>query len=198
MKKLIFIIILALVALSPAYKVEAQSTANVNVNAIVPGCELDVTAKPEKRIPPVNNWDTVLQVNIYRSDNSLLFSTTVNTDNLGKAKLDLCSKGIYPVNGNYNFCIRGYSHLSKYYPNTPAFTNYATYIDFSANNKVLLAGETSIIYDDFVNSLDLSVLIKNLYTADYKSDLNQDSSVNALDISNLITNFYLPGDSCLK
>jgi hypothetical protein len=62
-------------------------------------------------------------------------------------------------------------------------------------NKKMLAGETSIQFDNKINSLDFSTQVRSLFeTNDQKNDLNQDGEVNTLDISNTVYNFYKTGD----
>jgi len=171
-------------------KVNAQS---VNINATVPSCIFNFTVKPEKRIPRINNWGTILSIQIYKNGQQV-FNTSVNTDIFGKGSINVCLKNFYPTPGNYDFYLRGYSHLLKKYYNISAFSSYTTYVDFSSNNAYLTAGETSVIFDNFINALDLSTQIRNMYTTDYKNDLNQDGQVNALDLSITIGNFYKVGD----
>ncbi len=170
------------------------ASADVQINAIVPSCLLGITVYPEKRIPPVNNWGTILTVNIYDSTNSLFGTFTTTTNSQGQSLTDLCALGMTPLPGTYTFYLRGYSHLRKVFPSIDSFENHETDIDFSSGGEVLLAGETSNIFDNKINSLDLSTQIVKLYTSDYKNDLNQDGKVNSLDISNTIYNFFKTGD----
>jgi hypothetical protein len=175
-------------------KVVYAQQADVNVSATVSGCLLDLIVKPEKRIPRVNNWGTIADVSITNLSNTVLANFTTTTNNLGKTTIDLCSMGINLSAGNYNFFIRGYSHLMKKFSNIYAFNNVYSYIDLSSGDQFLMAGETSKIYDNYINSLDISTQISTLFTGSYKNDLNQDSIVNSLDIANTITNFFLKGD----
>ena len=173
----------------------AAASDTVQIGAVVPSCILQVKAYPEKRIPPANNWGTILNVAVYTIPaHTLLANFTTTTNNQGIGMVDLCSLGYAPLPGNYDFYLRGYSHLRKLYANINAFSTYATTLDFTTGGKVLLAGETSNIFDNKINSLDISTQIKALYSSDYKNDLNQDSKVNSLDISNTIYNFYKLGD----
>ena len=64
------------------------------------------------------------------------------------------------------------------------------YFDLTKENKDLLAGAISIVYNNFINALDLSVMMNELFSNDVKADLNQDGLVNSLDLSNQIYNFY--------
>ncbi len=167
---------------------------NVDVSVSVPGCVIDLTVKPEKRIPSTNNWDTILNVSIFRPDNTLLKSFTTNTDNLGKSTIDLCDLGATPLPGTYDFFLTGYSHLRKKFASVTTFQNYFNIVDFTTGNVKLLAGEVSNSHDNYINIFDFSTQVQKLYTNDYRNDLNQDGIVNSLDVSNTIYNFYKSGD----
>jgi hypothetical protein len=193
-KTLIFLILLSLSIGSPRVYAQSSDIKDINVNASINPCLLYLTVKPEKRIPPLNNWDTGIDMDVYNTNSTLLFSLTTSTNNLGKSTIDLCDQSIAVSPGNYNFYIKGTSTLRKLYPNVPAFSSYETFTDFSANGSFLLAGETSNTFDNYINSLDLSTQIKTIYTNDYKNDLNQDGVVNGLDLSITINNFFKKGD----
>lgn len=172
-----------------------QATEQVDVSATINSCLLEVTVKPEKRIPPVGNDQTELTIDIYDTANNLQGTVTGNSNNLGIATIDICDQGINLSPGTYNFKARGLSHLRKDFGDYFAFSLAVTEIDLSqSGTEKLLAGETSVIYDNYINSLDISTQINNLYTNDNKNDLNQDSTVNSLDISNTIYNFYIAGE----
>ncbi|MEI7604364.1 MAG: hypothetical protein WCJ19_05075 [bacterium] len=171
------------------------SATDVQVSARVAGCNFTLIAKPEKRMPRTDNWSTILKVDIYNnSDQSFVGTFTTLTDNFGTSNVDICSLGFTPAPGNYDFLLRGYSHLEKAFLGLSTFNYASNTIDFSSGGQVLLAGETSNIYDNKINSLDISTQIRSMYSDDYKNDLNQDSKVNSLDISNTIYNFYMVGD----
>jgi len=181
----------------PSFDVLGMTTFgpfDLQTSARVGWCLLSITVYPEKRIPSVNNWGAILDVTIYRSDNSVFAGFTTTTDNQGYSLINLCDMGYSPEPGNYNFHLRSHSHLRRYYANISAFNTDQTDINFSADGSRLLAGETSNVFDNKINSLDISTQIVNLYTSSYKNDLNQDSEVNSLDLSNTIHNFYLIGE----
>jgi len=188
---LIFTYLSLTTTIIPPIKVEA-STDQLKVTAQVDSCIVQITVHPEKRIPSTNNWGTILRVEIY-SGSSYLGSYQVTTDSSGTGTANICSSNLKVLPGNYNFYLKGYSHLRKAFLNYPAFSTTKTTLNFATAGN-LLAGETSVIYDNYINSLDLSTQINHLYTNDYKSDLNQDGKVNSLDISNTIYNFFKHGD----
>lgn len=159
----------------------------------IKNCTLNFIVYPEKRIPRVNNWSTVLDIEIISPSQGLVASTKVKSNNLGEASVNYCDQGLNIKRGNYNIAISGASHLRKVFTNISLFKD-SKKINLSVENSELLAGETSVIKDNKINSLDISTQIKFLYTNDYKNDLNQDGKVNSLDLSNTITNFYKTGD----
>jgi hypothetical protein len=175
-------------------QVKAQISENVTVTAAVYSCTLSINVKPEKRIPVINNWDTEIDVEIYNSGGTFLGDFNAPTDNMGNATVNICAEGILITGGTYDFYIKGFSHLRMHFDNYVGFGTQQTTIDFSSSGQRLFAGETSVIYDNFINTLDLSTQIVKMETADVKNDLNQDGEVNALDISNTITNYLLSGD----
>ncbi len=163
-----------------------------SVSASIPTCTLIVNVKPEKRIPRIGNWDTILTVEVATTSNITLRTFTFPTNTQGEGSFDLCGNGIYFPPGTYNFKVRGFSHLRKVFENIPAFNSTS---EFSVTfTEEMLAGETSIVYDNYINMMDFVTQIEQLYTADYKNDLNQDGLVNSLDFANTITNFYLNGE----
>ena len=160
-------------------------------------CKLNLIVHPEKRIPRTGNWGTLLIVYIYK-DAQKIASATARSDDQGAATFDFCPQNITFDAGNYNISIKGLSHLCKYFPQVRAFDSDSQIVDLTVGNKVLLAGETSNVFDDKINSLDASTQIRAFYsTNDEKNDLNRDEKVNSLDFSNTIYNFYDLGDgSC--
>ena len=158
-------------------------------------CMFNFSAKPEKRIPRVSNWNTLLTVKIYNSSSNLI--TTVNqlrTADSGSGSVDLCPQNLNLSLGLYSFDVIGYSHLCRKFSSIPAFETDAQVVDFSKNGVELLAGETSNVRDEKINSLDMSTQIRFLYrTDDEKNDLNRDQKVNSLDFSNTIFNLYKLG-----
>lgn len=170
-----------------------QATDSVQVSGVVYGCILNVKARPEKRVL-LPNWGTQLTVDVYKSG-SFIGTALTQTDNQGEASVDLCAAGLTEFGGTYDFKVRGLSHLYMEYEDEPALYTAESDIDFSESETIsLFAGETSNIFDNYINSLDLSTQIVHLYSDDNKNDLNQDKDVNSLDISNTIWNFYMNGD----
>lgn len=193
----VLFICFVLLAFFGADTVFAQYTDDVSINAVVSVCEIEITAKPEKRIPTVNNWSTQLYVDVYdASDNQLVMSYTDMSNAQGVAHTDVCALGFAPLPGTYNFSIRGFSHLIKDFSGITTFSDRpVTFIDFvGATNTRLLAGEVSGSFNNAINGLDLSAVVARLYSTDLKTDLNRDGRVNALDLSNLIFNLYRSGD----
>lgn len=179
-----------------------QASDSVTVQALVGGCELYVSATPEKR---VNNYlSTILTIDIYEDEKSGqedgdghyigYLQTRTNSD--GFETIDICEQlGALPTPGVYDFYARAYSHLRKSYVDLDAFYYTNSTLDLTNRGTFqFLAGETSNVFDNKINSLDISTQINHLYTNDYKNDLNQDTKVNSLDLSNTIFNFYLIGE----
>ena len=59
----------------------------------------------------------------------------------------------------------------------------------------LLAGDVHPSKDDYVNSMDLSVVSARIYASDVDADLNVDGVVNALDLSMVLVNLYERGEA---
>lgn len=176
-------------------RVLAEETGNVTVSAQVPACIITLTVYPEKRVPPTGNWGTDLTIDIYNSSNQLVTTFNATSNNQGQITYDVCDQdGLSLGKGVYTFYVRGKSHLRKIFGNITTFDQYASNVNLAAGGQRLLAGETSIVYDNYVNGLDLSTQVEQLYTGDDKNDLNQDGAVNALDLAITVTNLYKFGD----
>jgi hypothetical protein len=171
-----------------------SSSDQVIVQATVSACSLTLTVKPEKRIPPVNNWGTLLTVDIYNQSGQRIFNYQVTSDKYGVGTVNICDHGVFLPPGIYRFFVRGFSHLRRNFGAHYTFDKSISILDLSSGGSLLYAGETSNIFDNKINSLDISTQIVHLFTNDNKNDLNQDGKVNSLDISNTITNFFLVGD----
>lgn len=165
--------------------------SQVDITAQVYSCELNIIIYPEKRIPQINNWDTLLDIQIF-SNQTQVASFLVPSNNFGVANFPLCLNNYQLTSGNYNFYVRGFSHLRRRYINVTAFDTQTETLDLRPFGE-MFAGETSVVFDNYINVLDVSTQISNMYTSSIKNDLNQDGYVNTLDISNTITNFYLNG-----
>lgn len=168
---------------------------DVNINAVVPSCQFTLRVYPQKRIPATNNWATSLQVQIFNALNQSVGSYTTNSNNLGVSTVDLCAQGINVTVGTYSFYIRGDAHLRRRFANEAAFAQYSTTLDLTTGNRFLIAGETSVVYDNYINALDLSTQGESLFTTTPTiNDLNKDGIVNAMDLAITISNLYLAGD----
>lgn len=167
---------------------------DITVTASVPSCIIEVTARPEDRIPPVGNWDTTLTINVKTLSDLDVINFSGNSNSQGTLVYDLCANNQSVPSGNYNLYVRGLSHLRRKFPNVSAFTNYSSSVLFTAASQYLSAGETSIVFDNFINGLDLSTLVIALGSGDNQNDLNQDGLVNALDLSVTVKNLYEFGD----
>lgn len=165
----------------------------VTVTAFIRIVDVKFTVYPEKREPAIGNWATIADVRLQDCNNSNNFTyNAIVTNSIGKGTVVIPSSNPLPE-GDYRFFIRGYSHLNEEF-NCYTLDTIGPDIDLTLEGKELLAGEVSNSYDNYVNSLDMSVLIGKLFTNDYKSDLNQDTLVNGLDFGNQIYNLFKNGD----
>ncbi|KXK26614.1 MAG: hypothetical protein TR69_WS6001000621 [candidate division WS6 bacterium OLB20] len=165
----------------------------VTVSGFIRISQINFTVYPEKREPAVNNWDTIAGVVIENCTTLNQFTyNNIATDTAGYGTINVPIANPVP-DGDYRFFIRGYSHLNEEF-NCYTLDTVSPDIDLYLEGKELLAGETSNTYDNYINSLDMSVLIGDLFTGSYLSDLNQDSEVNGLDFGNQIYNLFVSGD----
>jgi hypothetical protein len=157
-----------------------------------------VFASPEKRVAReggnLSTMGTLKLLGIGGAN----YSLAVNTDNAGMGEI------INPEipSGWYTISFKGLSHLTKYLKNSDLSkrsiqilddTNYE--FDFRIFDPLfLLAGDTALGKDDFVNSMDISASVRVLYQNEEHSDLNKDGAVNALDLSVLFQNLYKSGE----
>lgn len=171
--------------------VKANDDHKVNVTAKI-NFNPSIVVHPEKRIPRNSNWSNLNVVDIReKNDTNILITQVVNTNNLGEGELaQIDIDNLSP--GRYDVTIKGVSHLKKLYKDIEFRQNTFT-MDLTPYGD-LKAGDTSVIEDNYINSLDISTQVKNLYTNDTKNDLNRDSVVNSADISNTLHNLYLFGD----
>lgn len=166
----------------------------VSVSAFVRVTGMTFRVFPEKRIPRIGNWDTFVDLVLVNCENPNKTYTFLNipTDELGYGYVPF-SYNVFTLDNPYKVFIRGFSHLNREF-NCYDIVHSIEHIDLTLEGKELLAGETSLVYDNYVNSLDMSVLIKDLFTAEYKTDLNQDGKVNSLDFANQIYNLFTAGN----
>ncbi|MFW5719918.1 MAG: hypothetical protein ACOCXT_02735 [Candidatus Dojkabacteria bacterium] len=149
---------------------------------------------PEKRVPVTNNWANKNVIHIREAGTTQpLITQVVETASTGEGQMQEVDVSILPP-GTYEVLVKGVSHLQKNF-NQHEFIAHKLWLDLTLEGEVLLAGDTSVVEDNYVNSLDLSNTIRFLYRSDsIRNDLNRDGTVNSLDISNEITNLYLTGD----
>jgi hypothetical protein len=166
------------------------SPTPVSVTASIDYCpEIQIT--PENRIPPTHNNSLQLEVWIRGiGQTNPVYITTVTTDLEGKAK-------ICPIPANlitsqyYDILIKGLSHLRRNFPHQD-FSSIGQSLDL--RSTVLFAGDSHPVNDNYVNSMDISYEILNLYTSDLRADLNRDTTVNSLEFPTLISHLYQHGD----
>jgi len=167
--------------------------SDVTVSAFIRINHIDFTVYPEKRQPSTGNWGTFIDFVLEDcvSSNTYTFSN-IPTDPLGNGRIEI--PAINPLlDGDYRFFAKGNSHLNEEF-NCYTLETINPYINLTLEGKELLAGEVSTVYDNYINSLDMSVLINALFTSNSISDLNHDSVVNALDFGNQIYNLFVAGD----
>ncbi len=164
---------------------------NVEVSATLP-YYIKIITDPEKRIPPTNNDS--LELNLEIKDNSTLntlYTEMLTSDNQGESELTPVNSNTIP-HDNYNISIKGLSHLRKNFSNKEIGPKNTITLDLTYDP--LLAGDSHPTADNYINGMDISYLVINLYTDDLRSDLNRDTTINSLDLSVLINNLYKVGD----
>ena len=159
---------------------------------LIPEVTVHIKAWPEKRLPRTGNWDTS-GVLIFQNPGTPLITNlySVDTDELGEA--DVIINDLLP--GLHDSAFKGLSHLKKILQNQDIDPLGGTVLDFTFGETFhVLAGDVHISKDNYVNGLDISATVINLYTSDIHADLNQDTQVNGLDLSILVVNLYKWGD----
>ncbi len=191
MKKVFVFGLIIITALLLTVTVNAKSTG---VGAVVKMLQLDFTVYPEKRDPVIGNWSTILQLDFKdcASLNPFFSYEGITTSDSGTGTLIIPDEDIIEK-GNYAISIKGFSHLTKNFSCRYIADNLYESEDFTPEGD-LLAGDTSNVVDDYINSLDLSTTTRNIYQNSYKDDLNQDTTVNSIDLSNQVWNLFLAGD----
>lgn len=165
----------------------------VTVSAVLRVQNIEFTVYPEKRIPPTNNWGTQAELTFASCNSNFTKSyPAVPTNNQGTGTLNIPINDPLPGD-DYSIYVTGLSHLREGY-NCYNINTTDVAIDLTAEGKELLAGETSVNFDNYINALDMSKLINDLFSGDNISDLNQDGKVNSLDYSNQLYNIYESGD----
>ncbi len=159
-------------------------TAKVNSTLII-------KVYPEKRIPATGNWQNQNIIEIRQVGSTVpIVSQVIAMNTIGDGTMASIDVNLVPT-GSYDFAIKGYSHLRKIY--TATVGTAEVNLNFTGPGQELLAGDTSVVEDNFVNSLDLSQISINLYSTNIRNDLNRDTEVNSLDLSNMSYNLYLSG-----
>lgn len=168
------------------------AVAPVTVTASVDYCPR-IYIIPENRLPPTNNNSLELHVDIRPENSSTpIWDTTVTTDNEGKA--DLCTiPASLITDTHYDVLIKGLSHLRRIFPHQKFAGGGAGFV-MDLKQPVLFAGDSHPTSDNYVNSLDISYEIINLYTNNLRADLNRDTTVNSLEFPTLISHLYQYGD----
>jgi hypothetical protein len=167
--------------------------ADVKVTASIDYC-LNILTTPEKRIPPTSN-NSVEQVVWIRPEGSSvpIYTTTVTSDSEGLAI-------VCPVSANlittqyYDILIKGISHLRRSFLHQN-FRGAGAGLTFDLRSPLLFAGDSHPTADNYVNSLDVSYEILNLYSSNLRADLNRDTTVNSLEFPTLISHLYAYGDN---
>jgi len=178
---------------SPA-AIHAQPQAIVTVNTTVQACLLDIVVRPEARVPAINNWGSTVDITILRNDNTTLATFTLITNNQGLGTYDFCANSIFPTPGTYKFYAKGFSHLRKRFLGVNTFNAYHDLVNLTGASNFLVAGEVSNVFDNKINSLDMSYVINKSGSGDIKADLNLDGIVNSLDTTILQNNYFKTGD----
>lgn len=159
-------------------------TAQVNA-------QINIKVYPEKRIPGTGNWQNQNLIEIRNVGSTTpLVSQIVNMDANGDGTLNSVDSNLVGT-GSYDIAIKGYSHLRKVY--TVSLGQTVENLNLTGPGNELLAGDTSVVEDNYINSLDLSQIAIYLYSTNTKNDLNRDGEVNSLDMSNMSYNLYLAG-----
>lgn len=155
--------------------------------------DFDVIVKPEKMVPPTGNWDIPIELWLYPpGSTTAAYNWQFTTLSDGTYIQDINS----PLSGSeFHAVAKGISHLSQRldFEDFSSMTNKI--LDFAEGGAVLMkAGDVHSSKDDFVNALDISATVIELYKSEINADLNGDGMVNALDLSVLLGNLYEVGE----
>lgn len=155
--------------------------------------QIDLVAKPEKRIPTTGNDSTVLTVEVRTAGTStVIFSGSVVTGS-GGTYSGLVLTGV--TEGTYDLAAKGYSHLRRTVTNVAVSSGIT--VDFtSAGASPLYSGDVnSSDGDNKVNGIDLTLIVNALFGTVVRYDLNRDGLVNGIDLTNAVTNLNDVGDA---
>lgn len=161
------------------------------INATVDYCPTFVFT-PQNRIPSTGNNSLSIQFWIRsESDKSIAFSQNTTLDNSGSVNICPISLSTLP-DEYYDILVKGNSHLRRIFPHQRFYEAKKTY---DLKQPVLLAGDSHPSNDNYINSMDISYEITNIYSSTQKADLNRDGIINSLDFSTLLSNLYKNGDT---
>jgi hypothetical protein len=161
------------------------------INATVDYCPTFVFT-PENRIPPTGNNSVQMDLQIRaESVGTTVFQQTVTTNSSGSITICPISSSTLP-NEYYDISVKGISHLRRNFLHQRFYEAKKIY---NLNTPVLLAGDSNPNNDNYINSLDLSYEIGNIYTSTLRADLNRDGTVNSLDFPTMISHLYQHGDN---
>lgn len=153
--------------------------------------QIKIKVRPEKRVRPEQNWGLIEKAVFYHRDlQKTVLETTVENNNFGWGLLEL----IDLPDGIYDVWLKGQSHLSKVLKQIE-IKEKAILLDFTFGETFyLLAGDVHESKDNFINGLDITAAVNQLYTPNKDADLNRDGIVNVLDISIVVNNLYKTGE----
>jgi len=177
-----------------AGQVDGESVVvSVNVIGAEDTTAIDVIAIPEKRIPPFGNDSTILTIEVREPGQTTPLSTTEITTNAYGGYSGALLAGIAP--GTYDLTAKGYSHLRLKKSLVDIFEGAR--VDFSEDRTIhLLSGDVNFEHgDNYVNGIDLSLLVSDLLGTTERYDLNRDGLVNGIDLSNAVANLLVLGDA---
>ncbi len=188
-KQLLVVILISLCLLPRS--THAQNQREIDVRASVTVKTIAYKAYPEKRIPSVNNWGTISKVELLDclTQNTLYTFLSINSNSSGIGQIHI-EEGV--PGGSYILAVKGASHLRQI-SNCNLFLSQYAFVDLTIDQLFLRAGSISVIPDNYINSFDILEIIKNANTNYYFSDLNLDGKVNSIDMSILLSNLYQHG-----
>jgi len=177
----------------PTLPCSSTQEPTVTISAYIKAQGVKFKVYPEKRHTVTGNWSTVANITMENcQDNTQIDFNNIITNDNGEGQFTLPESPVV-AGGTWRFYVKGLSHLIKKF-NCYPIDRVITIINLYAEDRKLKAGEISPVFDNLINSLDLSFISRNLYTNNNISDLNFEGTVNALDLSNLIYNYYQAGD----
>lgn len=165
----------------------------VQLEASVSTIQLNLTTHPGARTPATGNWAHGFEFNLHDcGSNTNLVSINPNSANSnGDSVVAIPSSA--NISGSNRIYVRGESHLNKDL-GCIDFATQAVTASFTAGAEELIPGEVSNVYDNYINSLDISPLINDFSGNTVKYDLNRDGLVNQSDLNILVDSLYVNGD----